>query len=105
MAFNANGNGRQAYEVRKRLEDLNIDVTLFSETKLKPHMRSYIQNCNIYRTEGEDGHKGETAVAVKKDIRHDMCRPTSSPFNRASGALHIDWNTEKLLATLKYLLR
>jgi hypothetical protein len=44
IAFNANGIGRQPYEVRKRLQDLKIDVALFSETRNKPHMRFYIPN-------------------------------------------------------------
>jgi hypothetical protein len=32
IAFNANGNGRQTYEIRKQLQDFRIDVALFSET-------------------------------------------------------------------------
>jgi hypothetical protein len=61
---------RQAFEVRKLLEDLKINVALFSETHLKPHMRFYIPNGDFYRTDHEDGHKGGTAVAVKKGIPH-----------------------------------
>jgi hypothetical protein len=38
IAFNANGIGKQGYEVRKQLQELKIDATLFSETRLKPHM-------------------------------------------------------------------
>jgi hypothetical protein len=52
----------------KQLQDLKTNLTLFSETDLKPHMRFYIPNCDIYRTDSEDGHKGGTAVAVKKGI-------------------------------------
>jgi hypothetical protein len=70
IEFKANGIGRQAYEVIKQLQDLKTDVALFSETHLKPHMRFYILNYNIYRTGREDGHKGETAVEVKEDIPH-----------------------------------
>jgi hypothetical protein len=44
IACNANGIGRQAYEVRKQLQDLKIDVSLLSETHLKHHMRFYIPN-------------------------------------------------------------
>jgi hypothetical protein len=43
VAFNANGIGRQDYELRKQLQDLKIDVAIFTETHLKPHMRFYIQ--------------------------------------------------------------
>jgi hypothetical protein len=39
IAFIANVIRRQAYEVRKQLQDLKIDVALFGETQLKPHMR------------------------------------------------------------------
>jgi hypothetical protein len=65
IAFNANGTGRQAYEVGKELQDLKIDVALFSETHLRLCMGFYIPNYDIYRTDSEDGHKGGTAVAVK----------------------------------------
>jgi hypothetical protein len=37
IAFNANGVERQRYELSKQLQDLHIDVALFSETHLKPH--------------------------------------------------------------------
>jgi hypothetical protein len=43
VAFNVNGIGRQVHELRKQMKDLNIDVTLSSETHLKPHMRFYIK--------------------------------------------------------------
>jgi hypothetical protein len=33
-------------------------------------MRVYIPNYDIYWTDREDGHKGRTAVAVKKGIPH-----------------------------------
>jgi hypothetical protein len=39
IAFNANGISRQHYELGKQLQDLRIDVALFSETHLKPHER------------------------------------------------------------------
>jgi hypothetical protein len=39
IAFSANGIGWKAYEVRKQLQDLKIDVALFAETRPKPHMR------------------------------------------------------------------
>jgi exonuclease III len=68
IAFNANGIGRQAYEVRKQLQDLQIDVALFSETHLTLHMRFYIPKYDSYRTDQEDGHKAGTALAVKKGI-------------------------------------
>jgi exonuclease III len=66
VSFNANGIGRQTYELRKQMQELKTDVALFLETHLKPHMRFYIPNYHIYRTDCQDGHKGGTAVAVKK---------------------------------------
>jgi hypothetical protein len=37
VAFNANGILRQRYELSKQLQNLHIDMALFSETRLKPH--------------------------------------------------------------------
>jgi hypothetical protein len=48
VAFNANGIGRQAYELRKQMHDLKINVAFFTETHLKPHMRFYIPNYHMY---------------------------------------------------------
>jgi hypothetical protein len=47
IAFNANNIGNQAYKVRKQLKVLKIDVTLFSETHLNPHMRFCILNYDL----------------------------------------------------------
>jgi hypothetical protein len=68
--FNANHNGRQAYELRKQMQDIKLDVALFSETHLKPRMMICIPNDHIYRYDRYGGHKGATAVAVKKGIPH-----------------------------------
>jgi hypothetical protein len=42
IAFNANGIGRQRYELSKQLQDLHIGVALLSETHLNPHERFFI---------------------------------------------------------------
>jgi hypothetical protein len=52
------------------MQDLKIDVALFTETHLKPHIRFYIPNYHIYRNNRLDGYKSGTAVAVKKGIPH-----------------------------------
>jgi exonuclease III len=70
IAFNVNGILRQRYELSKQLQDLHIDVALFSETHLKPHQRFHIQNYHLYRNDRHPGIKGGTAVAVKKGIPH-----------------------------------
>jgi hypothetical protein len=43
---------------------------LLSETHLKPHERFFIPNYHFYGTDRFPGIKGETAVAVGKDIPH-----------------------------------
>jgi hypothetical protein len=92
VAFNADGIGRQTHELRKQMQDLKIDVALFTDTHLKPHMRYYIPNYHIYRNDRQDGYKGGTAVAVKKGIPHTyLCWPASPPFSRSNGGLHTDW--------------
>jgi hypothetical protein len=37
VAFNANGTGRQAYELRKQMQELKIVVALFSQTSETAH--------------------------------------------------------------------
>jgi hypothetical protein len=55
IAFNGNGIGRQRSELSKQLQDLLIDVALFSETRLKPHERFSIPNFHLYRTDRHPG--------------------------------------------------
>jgi hypothetical protein len=71
IAYNANGIGRQRYELSKQLQDLHLDVALFSETHLKPHVRFHIPNYNFYRIDRHPGMKVGTAVAVRKGIPHN----------------------------------
>jgi hypothetical protein len=49
ITFNASGIGRKRHELSKQLQDLYIDVALFSETHLKPHESFCIQNYHFYR--------------------------------------------------------
>jgi hypothetical protein len=70
IALNANGIRRQRYELSKQLQDLHVDVALFSGTHLKPHERFHIPNYNFYRIDRPLGTKGGTAVAVRKGIPH-----------------------------------
>jgi exonuclease III len=71
IAFNTNGIGRQCYELSKQLQDLHVDVILFSETHLNPHERFFTLNYHLYRTDCHPGRKGGTAVAVRKGIPHN----------------------------------
>jgi hypothetical protein len=71
IALNANGIGRQRYEFSKQLQDLHVDLALFSQTHLKPHEKSFIPNYHFYRIDSSPGRKGGTAVAVRKGIPHD----------------------------------
>jgi hypothetical protein len=84
--LNADGNGRQAYEVMKQFQDLKINVALFSETRLKHHMSVYIPKY-IYRTDHLDGHK------LPLQLRHPphFGRLTPSPSSRSNWGLHTDW--------------
>jgi hypothetical protein len=43
FAFNANVIVRQRYDLSKQLQDLHVDVALFSAAHLKPHERFLIQ--------------------------------------------------------------
>jgi exonuclease III len=66
VAFNANGIGRQRYELSKQLQEQRIDVALLSETHLKSHKRFYVPNYQVYRTDRFPGTKGGTACELKK---------------------------------------
>jgi hypothetical protein len=70
IAFNANGIRGQRYELSEQLQDLRVDVNLFSETHLKPHER-FISKYHFYQTDHHPGRKGRTAVAVRKGILHN----------------------------------
>jgi hypothetical protein len=48
IAFNANGTGRQHHVLSKQLQDLRIDVALFSEIYLKPDERFFITYYDVY---------------------------------------------------------
>jgi hypothetical protein len=40
---------KQRYELSKQLQDLHIDVAIFSETHLKPHERFSIQHYHFIK--------------------------------------------------------
>jgi hypothetical protein len=91
---------RQLYEFSKQLQDLHVDVALFSETHLNPHERSSVSNYHFYRTDRQSGRKGGTAVAVRRDVPHSYVglRPLVSV--KATGVCIPIGNSEVLLASL-----
>jgi hypothetical protein len=100
IIFNANDIGGQAYEVRKQLQDLKINVALFSETRRKLHIRFYIPNYDIYQTDREDGHKSGTAAVVKKGIPHRCADLLPLLSVEATGVCIPIGNTDMLLAAV-----
>jgi hypothetical protein len=48
IALNENGIMRQRYELSKQLQDIHVDVVLFSDSHLKPHERLFISNYHFY---------------------------------------------------------
>jgi hypothetical protein len=70
IIFNANDIIRQRYELSKQLQNLLVDVALFSETHLKPHERFFISNYHFYRNDHHPGRKRGTAVAVRRVVPH-----------------------------------
>jgi hypothetical protein len=57
ISFKANGIWGRHYELSKQLQDLHIDVSLLSETHLKPHETFFIPNYHFYRTDRFPGRK------------------------------------------------
>jgi exonuclease III len=100
IAFNANGIWRQRYELSKQLRDLQIDVTLFSETHLKPLGRLFIPNYYFYRTDRHPGRKGGTAVAVRKGIPRNYVELPPLVSVEATGVCIPTGNNEVLFASV-----
>jgi hypothetical protein len=73
IAFNANGIWRRRYGLRNQLQDLHIDIALFSETHFKPHMRFFIPNYHLFRTDRFLGRKG---IPHSHADPYDMCGTT-----------------------------
>jgi len=68
--FDANGIGKQRFELSEQLQDRSINVAFLSESHLKPHERLPIPNYHVYRTDRFQCWSGGTAVAVRKGISH-----------------------------------
>jgi exonuclease III len=100
FAFNANGIGRQRYELSKQLQEQRIDVALLSETHLKPHERFFIPNYHFYQTDRFPGRKGGTTVAVRKGIPHDYVDLPSLVSIEAAGVCLPIGNSELMLAAV-----
>jgi hypothetical protein len=100
IASNANDIGRQRYELSKQLQDLRENVTPFSETHLKLHVRFLFPNFQLYRTGRYPGRKGLIAVAVRKGIPHNHVDLPSLVSVEATGVCIPLGNSEFLLAAV-----
>jgi hypothetical protein len=100
LAFNANGIERQRQELSKQLQDLSIDVALFSETHLKPHERFFITNYHVYRMDRYPGRKGGTTIAIMKGIPHDHVEQPALVSVEATGDCIPVGNNVVLLAAV-----
>jgi hypothetical protein len=89
---------KQRYNLSKQLQDLHVNVTLFSETHLKPHERYFISNYQFYRTDRHPGTKGGTAVAVRRGVPHNPVDIPSLVSVEAIGVCIPIGNSEILLA-------
>jgi hypothetical protein len=65
IAFNANGIWRQHYELSKQLQDLHVDVALFSVTQLKPHERFFIPNYHFIEPTATRAEKAELPLQLE----------------------------------------
>jgi hypothetical protein len=100
IAFNENGIARQRYELSKQLQELHVDVALFSGIHLKSHERFFIPNYHFYRTDRYLGRKGGTAVAVRKGIPHYHVNLPPLVSVEATGVCMPLGNIEVLLAAV-----
>jgi hypothetical protein len=100
-AFNANGISRQRYELWKQLQDLHIDVALFSETHLKTYELFSLQNYLFYRIDRHPERKGRTVIAVRKAIPHSHLDLISLISIEATG-IYIPTGTKEILLPSVY---
>jgi hypothetical protein len=103
VAFNASGISGQRCEFSKQSEAQRTDVSLLSETYLKPHDKFSSRNYHIYRTHSHPGLKGRTAIAVRKNIPHnhvDLPLPRPPPSIEATEICIPVGNNEFLLAAV-----
>jgi hypothetical protein len=66
IAFNANNIVRQLYDLSKQLEDLRVDVALFSETHLKLMRGSLFQISTFTEPTAIRAEKAELLLQLKK---------------------------------------
>jgi hypothetical protein len=97
---NANIIMKQRYDLSKQLQDLHVDVALFSETHLKPHEKFFISNYHFYRTDSHRGRKGGTAAAVRKGVPHNHVDLAPLVSVEATGVSIPIGNNEVLLASV-----
>jgi hypothetical protein len=64
IAFDANGIAWQRYELSKQLQDLHVDVAMFSQTHLKPHERIFISNTNFIEQTATRAEKAEQLLRL-----------------------------------------
>jgi hypothetical protein len=77
--LNANVIVRQRYELSKQLQDLHVDVALFSETHLKPHERLFILLLSNRLPPGQKRHSQQP------------CRLPTSCLSRNDKGLYTNW--------------
>jgi hypothetical protein len=66
IAFNVNDIARQRYGLGKQLEELLIDLALFSETHFKPHERVLLQIITFIRPTATRTEKVELPLQLGK---------------------------------------
>jgi hypothetical protein len=103
FAFNANGIGKQRFELSKQLQPYRIDMAILSETHLKPHERFCIPYYRVKQTDRFQDLKGGTAFAVRKAFLHNHAGLPLFIFIEATGVCTPIGNSKVLLATLKNL--
>jgi hypothetical protein len=91
---------KQHHELNKQLQDLHVDVALFSETHLKPHERFFISNYHFYRNDSHPGGKGGTSVAVRRGVPHSYVDLPPLVSVETTGVFIPIGNSEILLASV-----
>jgi hypothetical protein len=87
---NANGIGKQRYELRKQLQDLHVNVAKFSETPLKFHERFLFQIFTFTEPTAIRAEKAELSLQLE-EASPQPCRPPTPCFCRSDRGLRTYW--------------
>lgn len=92
MYWNSQSLYHKSIEVFDYFNNNHIDIGLFTETWLKPTQNLSHKDYLIYRADRVDADHGGVAIAVRKDIKHNLL---PSRNTKIIESIAVDVNTDQ----------